>query len=89
MSAPASARFTESVDWADARVSTSGRLTPAAADLLGGTAELLRRAGHDCVTVELHAADDAGIAALRAVTADLRVRHCELVVLWEEKENML
>ena len=49
----------------------------------------LLRAGHDCVTVELHAADDAGIAALRALTADLRVRHCELVVLWEEKENML
>jgi hypothetical protein len=83
--------FTESVDWAEGRVSTTGRLTPVAADLLGGTAEQLRRAGHDSVTVELHAVgppDDDGIAALRAVTADLRVRHCQLVVLWEEKEHI-
>jgi hypothetical protein len=84
-----SSRFTESVDWVSGRVSTAGPLTPAAADLLGGTAEQLRRAGHALVTVELHAADDAGIAALRAVTADLRVRHCQLVVLWAEKENTL
>jgi hypothetical protein len=82
-------RFTESVDWADARVATSGRLTFAAADLLGGTAEQLRRAGHAHITVELHAADATGLAALRAVADDLRVRHCELVVLWEEKENLL
>jgi hypothetical protein len=81
--------FSESVDWAEGRVSTTGPLTPAAADLVGGTAEQLRRAGHGSITVELHTAEDAGIAALRAVTADLRVRHCELVVVWEEKENML
>ena len=87
-----SRRFTESVDWADGRVSTSGRLTRAAADLVGGTAEQLRRAGHARITVELRAAgdpDDAGMAALRAVADDLRVRQCELVVLWEEKENKL
>jgi hypothetical protein len=97
MSVPQSDRganggFSESVDWADGRVATRGRLTSAAADLLGGTAEQLRRAGHAHITVELHAAeptDDAGLAALRAVAADLRVRHCELVVLWEEKEKLL
>ncbi len=51
-----------------------------------------RRAGHDHVTDELPVADppdDDGIAALRAVADDLRVRHCQLVVLWEAKENML
>jgi anti-anti-sigma regulatory factor len=85
-------RFTESVNWTEGRVSTTGQLTSAAADLLGGTAEQLCRAGHAHVTVELHAVDaldDAGLAALRAVADDLRVRHCELVVLWRDKENML
>jgi hypothetical protein len=84
-------RFTESVDWADGRVSTSGPLTPAAADLIGGTAEQLRRAGHAHVTVALQAVDapdDSGLAALGAVAHDLQVRHCELVVLWEQKENL-
>ena len=87
----AGSRFTESVDWVGGRVATTGPLTSAAADLVGGTAEQLRRAGHASVTVELNAAeapDDAGLAALRAVADDLRVRHCELVVRWEEKEHM-
>ena len=82
-------RFPESVDWADGRVRTSGRLTPAA-DLFGGTAEQLRRARHARVTVELHAApgpDKAELAALRAVADDLRIRRWELVVLWDEKEK--
>jgi anti-anti-sigma regulatory factor len=84
--------FTESVDWADGRVCTTGRLTSAAADLLAGTAEQLRRAGHARITVELHAvhaADEAGLSALRAVADDLRTHRCQLVVLWKEKENML
>jgi len=91
VSAPPAGRFTESVDWVDGRVFTSGRLTSAAADLVGGTAEQLRRAGHASITVELHATeatDDDGLAALRAVAADLRVRHCQLIVVWEEKENL-
>lgn len=87
-----SRRFTESVDWVDGRVETTGPLSSAAADLVGGTAEQLRRAGHASITVELHeaeATDPAGFAALRAVAADLRVRHCQLIVVWEEKENLL
>jgi anti-anti-sigma regulatory factor len=96
MSAPPAARsrrgsrFTEAVDWTGGRVSATGRLTPAAIDLLRGTAEQLRRAGHTRVTVDLHSApavDEDGLTALRSVAADLRVRHCEFVVRWAEKEN--
>jgi anti-anti-sigma regulatory factor len=96
MSAPATGRgtrglrFTESVDWAGGRVSATGRLTSAAVDLLAGTTEQLRRAGHARITVELHgvqAPDGVGSTALRAVADDLRSHHCQLVVLWNEKEN--
>ena len=82
-------RFTESVDWAAGRVRANGPLTPVAADLLGGTAEQLRRAGHARVVVELdagHPPEETEVAALRAVADDLRAHRCALVVLWEEKE---
>ena len=87
-----SPRFTESVDRTGGRVCSTGGLTTAAVDLLAGTTEQLRRAGHARITVELHAvhaADEAGLSALRAVADDLRTHRCQLVVLWKEKENML
>jgi len=86
-----SPRFTESVDWADGRVRTTGRLTSAAADLLAGTTEQLRLAGHVRITVERPSsdADEAGRSALRALAAELGAHHCQLVVLWEETENRL
>jgi len=89
VSAPPAGRFTELVDWVDGRVRTSGRLTPVAADLLAGTAEQLRRSGHTRVVVEVeagHPPEEEELCALAAVADDLRVHHCELVVLWEEEE---
>jgi hypothetical protein len=52
----------------------------------------LRRASHARITVELRGTetpDEAGLAALRAVAAELGTHHCRLVVLWEEKECTL
>jgi anti-anti-sigma regulatory factor len=92
VSAPPADRFTESVDWADGRVRTTGLLTSAAVDLLAGTTEQLRRAGHARITVELRGTDtpdEAGLSALRSVAEELGTHHCRLVVLWEEKECTL
>ena len=89
MSAPPADRFTERVDWANGRVHARGPLTPVAADLLAGTAEQLRRSGHARVVVDVRAGHPPGeeeLCALAAVAGDLRVHHCELVVLWEEEE---
>ena len=89
MSAPPAGRFTEFVDWVEGRVHASGPLTPVAADLLAGTAEQLRRAGHERVVVDVHAGhlpDEEELSALHAVADGLRLHHCELVVLWEEEE---
>ena len=61
-------------------------------DLLAGTTDHLRRAGHARITVELRGTetpDEAGLSALRAVAAELGTHHCRLVVLWEEKECTL
>jgi len=61
-------------------------------DLLAGTTDHLRRAGHARITVELRGTDtpdEAGLSALRAVAAELSTHHCRLVVLWEEKECTL
>jgi hypothetical protein len=89
VSAPPTGRFTELVDWVNGRVRASGPLTPVAADLLAGTAEQLRRAGHARVVVDVqagHPPEEEELCALAAVADDLRVHHCELVVLWEEEE---
>ena len=82
-------RFTERVDWVNGRLRTSGPITPLAADLLAGTAEQLRRAGHARVVVDVHAGhppDEEELIALAAVADDLRGHHCELIVLSEEEE---
>jgi hypothetical protein len=92
VSAPPADRYTESVDWADGRVRTTGLLTSAAVDLLAGTTDQLCRAGHARITVELRGTDmpdEADLSALRAVAAELGTHHCRLVVLWEEKECTL
>jgi nucleotide-binding universal stress UspA family protein len=89
VSAPPANRFTELVDWANGRVHASGPLTPVAADLLAGTAEQLRRSGHARVVVDVqagHPPDQEELRAMAAVAEGLRVRHCELIVLWEEEE---
>jgi hypothetical protein len=86
-----SPRFTESVDRAGGRLCSTGSLTSAAVDLLAGTTEQLRRAGHARITVELHgvhAPDEAGLSTLRAVAEELGARHCQLVVLWEEENTL-
>ncbi len=64
----------------------------AALDRLAGTTDQWRRASHARITVELRGTetpDEAGLAALRAVAAELGTHHCRLVVLWEEKECTL
>ena len=61
-------------------------------DLLAGTTDHLRRAGHARITVELRGTetpDEAGLTALRTVAEGLSTHHCRLVVLWEEKECTL
>jgi ABC-type transporter Mla MlaB component len=62
--------FSEWVDRDGAAVRCTGHLTEQSVDLVLGAVEVLRREGHERVTVDLHAVesvDEAAVAALRDV----------------------
>ena len=59
--------FSESVHRDDAVVRCAGHLSEQGADLVLGAVEVLRREGHECITVDLHAVESADAAALAAL----------------------
>jgi hypothetical protein len=80
--------FTETVDGAQGVIAAHGHLTPCGADLIRGTADVLRRSGHRQITVDLRdvaAADPGALADLEELRRDLRQRRgpgtARLVVL--------
>ena len=73
----------EVVDRRAGLITVSGHLTSLGADLVRGTADRLRDAGHSRVVVDLRgvgAADDEGLAVLRELHRDFRVDGGELLI---------
>jgi anti-anti-sigma regulatory factor len=64
-------------------ITVSGHLTSSGADLVRGTADRLRDAGHARVVLDLRgvgAVDDDGLAVLRELHHDFRVDGGELLI---------
>jgi anti-anti-sigma regulatory factor len=75
--------LTEVVDRRAGLISVSGDLTSLGADLVRGTADRLRDAGHSRVVLDLrgvHTADRGGLAVLRELHRDFRVDGGELLI---------
>ncbi len=73
----------EVVDRRAGLITVSGHLTSLGADLVRGTADQLRGAGHSRVVVDLRGvgtADDEGLAVLRELHRDFRVDGGELLI---------
>jgi anti-anti-sigma regulatory factor len=75
--------LSEVVDRRAGLITVSGHLTSSGADLVRGTADQLRRAGHARVVLDLRgvgAADDDGLAVLHQLHRDFRVDGGELLI---------
>jgi anti-anti-sigma regulatory factor len=82
--------FTEAVDWARASIAARGPLTLQGADLIRGTAQVMRRGGLREITLDLHEvvlADTAALDLLRALVEELSTRDGRLVVLAEKEDR--
>ena len=67
--------FTARIDSRSGAIRAQGHLTARAADMVGGTVEVLRRSGHGTVVVDLRevsALDDDGLRALESLERGLR-----------------
>jgi anti-anti-sigma regulatory factor len=75
--------MSEVVDRRAGLITVSGHLTSSGADLVRGTADRLRDAGHDRVVLDLRgvgAVDVDGLAVLRELHHDFRVDGGELLI---------
>ena len=84
------ARFSESVNRDDAVVRCTGHLSEQGADLVLGAVEVLRREGHEHITVDLHAvasADETALSELRCQCEHAPALRGAIVLVGEDESS--